>query len=200
MSALVRWQICRASRFLDCLIWLQPPPAPSRQCLHNASTAGRPPPVTGAPGWRQPRMAPPAPGAAKQGLGELLGRDPGQRWLQAPGESQSGNVRLSQSLCLGISRLHPDTLPKHRAGLEMPGAPWHHPHIHLGLRLVKAVGSAWPHARVPGAAGACPCLPLNFEAGPGSPPQPGAVSSPAAAPWRCAGQTVPILRWHRWRR
>lgn len=68
-------------------------------------------------------------------------------------------------------------------------------HLHkcLGLRLVKAGGTAWPRARVPGAAGARPCPPLNFEAGPGSPPQPGAVSSPAAAPWRCVGPTVTIL-------
>lgn len=35
----------------------------------------RPAPVTGAPGWRQPRMALPAPGATKQGLGKLLTPD-----------------------------------------------------------------------------------------------------------------------------
>lgn len=41
----------------------------------------RPAPVTGASGWRQPRMAPPAPGATKQGLGKLL--TPGRRWERA---------------------------------------------------------------------------------------------------------------------
>lgn len=116
--ALLRWPICSASRFLGCLCWLRClQPRPGGVCT----------PVTGAPGWRQPRMALPAPGATKQRLGQVLSRDPEQRWLQTPGGSQAvtgkcAAVAIPVPVC--ISRLHPDTLPKLREGLEMPGAPW----------------------------------------------------------------------------
>lgn len=95
---------------------------------------------------------------------------------------------MSQFLCLGISHLHPDTLPKHRAGLEMPEAPWQQQvPAQVPRAAAQGLGTAWPRA-----AGACPCLPLNFDAGAGSPPQAGAVSGPAVALCRADGPILPV--------